>query len=295
MKRAWATGCALLAALLLPALALAAKGTAQENSMVVTGTITVDPAGRVAGYALREPDKLPPVVRQIIQQTVPTWTFVPILDDGRPVAAKTGMSLRVVATITDAEHATIRVASAAFGCEARQKSRLPGECPAGTAVAYKHRERPPSYPTAALRAGLGGEVYLVLAIGRDGHVVNAAVRQVNLYSRISDAHFYRQAFANTALEAARKWTFDIPTTGPKAAKEHWVIQVPVNYSIGHASGVKYGQWNAYVPGPVQNVPWSDDDASGAARGADAIAGSAPFVRDPRFVLKTPLVAGAGQS
>ena len=138
-------------ALLLGSALLAVTGGAAfaaianvEASMVVTGAITVNPQGCVQSYTVQGLDKLPPAVQQIIRTTVPRWQFVPIMADGQGVTARAGMSLRIVADMTDEQHATIRVASAAFGCEARPKSNLPGECPAGTAVRYVRRQ-PPDY------------------------------------------------------------------------------------------------------------------------------------------------------
>ncbi|MDE2225055.1 MAG: energy transducer TonB [Xanthomonadaceae bacterium] len=287
----------LLLSLFIPALGLAAEPHV-EGSMLVTGTITVNPQGGVQSYAVQGLDKLPLSVRQIIQTTVPGWQFVPIMADGKAVTAEAGMSLRIVADMVDAQHATIRVAGAAFGCDARPKSNLPGECPAGTAIRYVHRQ-PPDYPIGALQADVGGEVFLVLQIGRDGHVSQAAVRQVNLYSRTDSPAQYRKVLANAALRAASKWQFSVPTTDPNATKDHWVVQVPVNYTLGPCCSVpahRYGQWNAYLPGPVQNIPWDHENTSGASRtSADAIASGGLFVRDTRFVLKTALVDGGSRS
>lgn len=289
----------LLMALAMPAVAFAA-GTPVEGSMLVTGTITVNPDGGVQAYTVEGLDKLPPAVRQIIQKTVSRWQFVPIMAGGKAVAAKAGMSLRIVADMVDAQHARVSIAGAAFGCDARPKSNLPGECPAGTAVHYVHRD-PPSYPMNALQARVGGEVFLVLQVGRDGRVSQAAVRQVNLYSVTDSSAHYRKVLADATLRAASKWQFSIPTTGPNAAKEHWVVQVPVNYTLGPCCSApthRYGQWNAYLPGPVQNIPWDHENTSSASRtSADAIASASGglFVRDARFILKTALADGSGRS
>lgn len=288
--------CSLLC-MVLPMLGLAAEPRI-EGSMLVTGTITVNPQGGVQSYAVQDLDKLPPAVQQIIQTTVSRWQFVPINADGQAVTAKAGMSLRIVADMVDAQHATIRIAGAAFGCDARPKSNLPGECPAGTAVRYVHRQ-PPDYPIAALQAGVGGEVFLVLQIGRDGHVSQAAVRQVNLYSRTDSPTQYRKVLANATLRAASKWQFRVPTAGPNATKDRWVVQVPLNYTLGPCCSApthRYGQWNAYLPGPVQNIPWDHENTSGASRtSSDAIASGGLFVRDTRFVLKTALADGGSRS
>lgn len=287
----------LLMALTVPGLACAAA-TPVEDSMVVTGTVTVNPAGDVQGYTLYEQDKLPQMVRQIVQDTVPHFQFLPIVVDGKAVTAETGMSLRIVVkTTAGAKQGTIRVAAAEFGCDAgRARNLLPDQCPKGTSVSYVRRQSP-NYPWAALQARVGGEVFLVLQIDRNGHVSQAAARQVNLYSLTDWPEHYRKVLAEASLRAASKWQFTVPTTGPNAAKDHWVVQVPINYWIGapgSAPANHYGQWNAYIPGPVQDIPWAGADGASGGN-SDAISAGAPFMRDARFVLKTTLSSGAGQS
>jgi len=288
--------------LVLPALALAQGGADAprrdvEASMVVTGTITLNPNGSVQGYTLREPDKLPPIVLRIVEQAVPAWSFVPVIAGGKAVTAKAGMSLRIVADMLDAQHAVVRIAGAEFGCDASDAHKLlPNACSANTTVTPLQRT-PPRYPAEALKSWVGGEVFLVLQIGRDGHVQRAVVRQVNLYSLTRDRTHYRHVLADATLRVARTWRYHIPTTGTEAEKDHWVVQVPVNYTIDgtYAATRKYGQWSVYVPGPVQHIPW-DEDGRGTSRGsADAIASDASFVQDVRFVLKTSLSGSSGQS
>ena len=294
----------LLVGLAVSALALAhagADGTKRggiEASMVVTGTITVDPDGSVQGYSIDDLVKLPPAARHIIQATVPRWQFVPIMSNGKAVAAQAGMSLRIVADMIGEQHAIVRIAGAEFGCDATGAHKLlPNACAANTTVTPQQR-RPPRYPIEALQAWVGGDVFLVLQIGRDGRVQQADVRQVNLYSLASDRARYRHLLADASLRVARTWRYHVPTIGAGAEKDHWVVHVSVNYVIDgtYAANRKYGQWSVYVPGPVQHIPWADEDGRGVSRGsADAIASGASFVRDVRFVLKTPLAANSGQS
>lgn len=289
--RAW-----VLVALVLPGMACAAA-PAIESSMRVAGTITVNPDGSVAGYTIRDADGLPPAVREIVQTTVPGWQFDPITVDGEPVSAKAGMELRIVADrpSPDAERATIRVADAVFGCEARRKALLPGECPKGTTV-VPTRQRPPRYPVEAMRARVGGEALMVIEIGRDGRVTRVAPRQVNLFRQTERPARYRRAFADAAATVMRTWRFRIPTVGKNATRDHWIVTIPVNYFVAppvqtgthlRARGTHaYGKWRTYVPGPVQAIPW-DDRAQWSSVGGNGL-----FVNDDRFVLKTALNGGS---
>lgn len=279
----------LLLALALSGVAGAAE-TPIEASMVIAGTITVDPQGDVASYTLHDEDKVPPGVVQIVQRTIKGWQFVPIVQDGKAVTATAGMSVRVVADMVDEGHATIHVAGASFGCDAYQaKALLPNACELGTTVSYDGRQRSPEYPVNALKERLGADVYLVVEVGRDGRVTRAEARQVNLFSRVTFPDTYRKVFAQNATAAAMHWRFTVPVAGPGAGQDHWVVRIPVFYSIGRARQIGYGQWSAYIPGPVQDIPWAKDDAASHAGSPDAVAGGGtPFVRDTRFVLKSQL-------
>ncbi len=84
-----------------------------------------------------------------------------------------------------------------------------------------------------------------------------------------------------------------------SAKKHWVVTIPVNYmmrgSYAGTKGREYEHWNVYLPGPVTRIPWAGVNTRRGPGSADAIAGNAPFVRDSRFVLKTPLSDDVGRS
>ncbi len=314
MKRLACLG--ILLGLIVPVLALAAK-TPVEASMVLTGTITVNPDGSVRGYALHDADKVPPGVVQLVKRTLQGWRFFPIVEHGKPVTARAGMTVRVTADMVDAKHVAIKVSGAQFGCSAYQADALlPGACKPATIVQPLQRKLP-LYPLDAAHLGAEGVVYLVVEVGRDGHVMHAAARQVNLYHRLqTDQAAMRESLAQAAQRAALKWTFKVPTVGPEAAMDHWIVQVPVDYRLEPWHGwrkngamcestmtckfgfdQKYGQWQGYVRGPVRVIPWADGDSKpGAHANGDAIAGNgALFIRDGRFVLKTPLAGNGSQS
>lgn len=260
-----------------------------EASMVVTGTITVNPDGSVNSYTLDQPDKLPPAATQVASATLPKWKFQPVLEDGKPVMAKSSMSVRIVAHPIDAQHATVSITGASFGRDASQRKDSP-ECESGECLIAKLRTLPP-YPIEGLRNQLSGTVYLVQEIGRDGHVVRQAIKQVNLRSRwyASSA----KMFADASLEVARDWTYSVPTSGDEAKRDHWIVSIPVDFTLGGTYA--YGQWEPYIPGPVKIIPWATDDTNHvAANGSsDAIPdGGVPFIADSRFVLLTPFARDA---
>lgn len=290
----------LLVASALPALALAHGGVdaakrSVEASMLVTGEIAVNPDGSVYGYSLDHRDKLPAVVIKLIGQTLPAWKFTPVNVDGKPELAKALMSLRIVARQIDAKHDAISVESAAFGVETAQ-SNTTSACADHSCLTYAKRDAP-GYPPNLVNDLVSGTVYLVLQVDRQGGVAKAAVEQVDLrqIADVTTLNHWRRELGSASIAAAQHWTFSVPQTGPEARETHWFVRVPVNFTInvlGQMVGMpKYGQWDAYVPGPVNSIPWvTEQPGQVATRGdADAIPDNGvPFVPDAHFALLTPL-------
>jgi hypothetical protein len=291
-------------ALLLGSVLFAATGAAfatnpnVEASMVVTGTITVNPDGSVHDYTLYRESDLPPGVLQLVKQSVPRWKFKPVEVEGKPVEAQTGMTLRIKANMMADHSVTLAVSGANFGCLGKWEGISDQVCPAGSTTVVSPHNKLPSYPVAAMRMGVSGEVYVAVEIGRDGKVIRAAATRVDMYSFDSNKRGQaanRKLLADASVEAIKDWTYAIPTTGIEASKDHWIVTQPVDFTLmgdrSHSLQT-YGKWNSYVPGPEEDVPWAHDDHS--TGGSDAIADNGqPFTRDSRFVLETQLGSPSG--
>lgn len=229
-----------------------------QASMLVTGTIEVAPDGSVAQYALDRPKELPLAVKDLLAKAIPTWKFAPITVDGKPAIAKAAMSLRVVAKPRDDGDYNISVAATHFDDQNK-----------GHAIKAVER-RPPVYPPEAIREHVTGTVYLALRVDAAGKVADAAAEQVDLGEIGSDVQMkqWRDRLARVSVATARRWTFS-PATD--AASPYRVVRVPVTFNLrinGYSTRVGYGQWNVYVPGPVQLIPWLDNKLMSG--GADAL-------------------------
>lgn len=291
--RSWAIAAMCL---LVPVIASASGGVdaarrSVQASMLVTGRIAVNPDGSVYGYTLDHKDALPAAVVRLVAETVQAWKFTPVRVQGKPVLAKALMSLRIVAHQDKPKHFVASVSAAAFGDAAAESN---GKCPPGECLTYRDRGVP-RYPLRLVEAGVSGTVYLVVEVNRQGQVAYAAVRQVDL-RRLADAtqlKRWRQALGQASLQAAQHWTFNVPTVGKGADCQQWFVQVPVNFELTIGAppsrAARYGHWDAYVPGPVNPIPWYPHLAGlVASSGGDAVPDSTdPFVQDPRFVLLTP--------
>ncbi|MBB3226510.1 hypothetical protein FHW69_001100 [Luteibacter sp. Sphag1AF] len=254
-----------------------------EASMVVTGSVDVSPEGAVTKYVVDQPEKIPADVVSLIQRSAAQWRFKPVLLDGKPVNAHATMSLRVVASPNGDGTYVARVKGANFG-----------EGTPSDSVTYVDH-KPPTYPELAVRARVPAAVYLLLRVGRDGHVMNVDAEQINLEAVAAepDMRALRRMFATASVAAARKWTFALPTTGSHISDDSWVVRVPILFRLnqdGVAKQAGYGQWEAYVPGPKEHIAWLDavpkakDESAGAA---DALPEGGLYLVGSGLTLLTP--------
>jgi len=273
----------LLLGLLISSSALAANeyqvAKRVEASMVVTGSIVVNPDGSVNSYTLDKQDKLPSSVVALIDKTVQSWKFRPIFTDGKPETAKAVMSLRILARKLDDDRFALSVAGASFGKDAPDQS-----------ITYVER-KPPRYPPSALDSWVSGIVYLDILVSPQGTVDQAAIEQIDLRKVASDDQMkvWRNMLGEAALKAATSWTFHVPQSADFASATNRVVRVPVNFNLvvpGATKPAEYGDWDGYVPGPVQHIAWLP--AISSDRSADAVPNNGlAFQDDERFVLLDP--------
>ncbi|MFD0738757.1 hypothetical protein ACFQZQ_05635 [Lysobacter koreensis] len=247
-----------------------------ESSLLVEGSIDINADGSVAGYALEREAELPKGVVGVIGAAVPHWRFEPVaLGDGK-VRARTNMSLRLVAKQLDKDSFTLQIRGAQFAQPER-----PGEFVSSNGLP------PPVYPSELGGRGIGGVVYVVAKVGRDGRVDDVVSEQVNLFTigNVREMAHWRELLVRATLTGARRWTFNPPTRGEDADDSHWLVRVPVSYTpYGHREP-KYGEWQAYIPGPHMGNPWHSEK-SGIS--ADAVAGGGVYPLDGGPRLLTPL-------
>lgn len=266
--------CALLAS---PAIA---KDEAEilrqaEMSMVVTGYVEIEPDGSVSRHEITGRDELPDFVVAMVDQAAPTWRFELIEENGVPIRARAEMSLRMVAQAIDGgDDFAVRIANGSFG----------GYDESDTGRVVGVRITPPRYPEQMLYQGVEGSAYLLLKIGRDGRVQDLVVERVNLgsYAEEREMEKRRRAFARAAEQAARRWVYRTPTTGPYVDRDWWVVRVPVTYELDYPGRQRtQGPWSVYIPGPAQQVPEWGSRSSGSDT---ALAGVAQMVDSERKLL-----------
>lgn len=249
---------------------IAAESSAKVPSRVfdlaVTGKVDIGPDGRVIAHNLDE--TVTPTVRELIGRALAQWRFEPVLVDGKPVIARTRLHLSLEAKPTSAEAYQLTVRNVWFG-----ESWL------------AEKMSPPRYPDDALRIGLGAKVLLVAKLGANGEVVDVYARQTSLShpGREKVEQRWRRTFERASIAAAKKWRFKPNATASDKATNS-VVMVPVQFDVGDRSSTK--GWHAFVPGPINDSPWPEEDR----RLADISGlrdGEAASI-DPRFKLKTEI-------
>lgn len=279
----WTGGGVALLMLSMGAQAQTARAVRQtvEASMLVSGEIEISPQGQVRNFSVAGREDLPPEVTGLLDQLIPAWRFEPVEREGHAVAARSPMRLRLVARKLGEDRYGLSVVSAQFDGEPEPGERV-----------QSRDMKPPSYPMAAAQSGVGGDVYVLVRVGRDGQVEDVAAEQTNL--RVVDSaprmDKWRRILEQAALSGARHWSFTPPTRGDTVDDAYWQVRVPVSFSVGEDLPSKgENHWRAYVPGPRQPVPWATPDMAADA-GVDAGAAGQPSQVGVGLHLRSPLGA-----
>ncbi|MFT3897326.1 MAG: protein tonB [Thermomonas sp.] len=283
-------GFALVAALLLEPgpPAMAAEGSKliekAEMSMLVSGSIDMRPDGSVERYSIDHSEKLSAAITQMIGTQVSQWRFEPVLVDGKPVAARTNMSLRIVAKPVDERNFNVRIQSASFSG---------GKDGADERISVLKRTSLGPMVHALQSTGLGAaNLYLALKIGTDGKVLDAVVQQVSLPglgTNEKELARLRNVLGEATVKVVRQWTFAVPQREPEG-DPYWSGILPVAFSMGESFDNGYGEWRAYIPGPCAPIPWRTSDRDGRCA-SDAAPDGVLTLDNAGPKLLTPLMQG----
>ncbi|MFC3552288.1 hypothetical protein ACFOLC_14885 [Lysobacter cavernae] len=244
-----------------------------EISLLVKGSVEIEADGSVIASRLDEKEKLPAGVVKLVDQAIAGWKFEPVQVEGRAVKVRAPMSLRVVAKEIGDEF-TVRISGVDFGTDRPEEF-----------VTAKGRLARPPYPAEAVWKGVGGTVYLVMQIGRDGKPMQIVAEQVNLTSVDNKRNMekWRALLAEASTEIARRWRFNPPTKGSLVDAPYWTARVPVDFVRPNQPEPKYGQWYAYIPGPRQEIPWLPAEDRSTSADTLVAGGVYPLGTGPRLL------------
>lgn len=231
--------------------ARAVRATA-EMSMVLSGHIEITPEGEVSSLVLDQKSALTPSIASFVEGTIGGWRFEPTLRDGKAVAARAPMRVRLRGTQMADGGYQVSMTSVDF-CEYDPKA---------TDSVTRKQMAPPRYPEDAYRNGAQGEVLLMVKVARDGTVADVIAEQVNMAVVGPERAMakMRDILAKASISSARSWTFNPPTTGESSTHDSWTVRIPVSFALGNdrnAGQERYGRWRAFIPGPRQAAPWRE--------------------------------------
>ena len=216
-----------------------------ESSMRIKGSLDIGADGRVAAVRLDRESAIPAGVVTFVKDSVEQWEFEPTVRDGQSVAITTPMTLRLIGKTLDDGSARVEIRHASF---------VEYDANDPTIVA-RERGSVPTFPTRRVGRDAAADVFLLIQVGRDGKVRNVLAEQVNLRVLVSPREIAsaRAAFADSATQAVRDWHFRVPTQGPRAARDTWVVRFPVRFSPPADRNAP--RWEPYLPGPRSTAPW----------------------------------------
>lgn len=256
-----------------------------EASMLVTGSIIIEPDGAVGKLDLDQREKLPEAVVGLVEKAAAEWKFEPVLVDGTARRGKARMSLRVVANKLPNGDYQLALTGGYFGDDAITPEERQQRADSVRGV----KLRPPMFPEDAARMGARGMVYLVVKVERDGSVGDVLAEQVNL-EIVGDERqmqLMRRLLSKAALIAARKWTFQPPSEGASVDAPYWLVRVPVDYRFHGDKTPGYGEWQVYIPGPRESAPWMQSERDDGGAPDAMVAGGVYEIGKGRRLL-TPL-------
>lgn len=269
----WLVGAGLLAG--TGASHVVAAEAMPELEMSTAGEIVIGPDGRVTSHQLEA--GLAPVVQALVDKNVKTWTFEPILSEGRAVSARTRMQLALSAVPDRDGNYVLKLDNVWFG--------LP---------TARNLHEPPAYPPAAIKAGLGARVLVQARLDDEGNVVDVHPYQTSLDRIVGTegrTERWRKQFERASLAAVKRWKF---TPGESIGGQPLasIVLIPVSFQIyANSAGPSHSDWRAYHPGPITPAPWVNPESL-AHLDADRLETGDVGALDSRFRLTSDVIGKA---
>ncbi len=248
-----------LLALALPALAQppATEGTDESvRTMRIDGDLTIDPQGKVLDYRITTP--LRGQINGLLDKAVRHWTFQPVLVDGQPVTARTGMRITLGAREVESGYA-VAIDNVTFHNKEESATGEKGISEETPEVSVKARSLvPPKYPSGLMRSQVSGGVMLMVRVTPSGDVADLAVVQSAVYNvkgQSKTLAMAREKFEDSVLAVARRWKFDVTAKLPNPDAEALTLAIPVQFVAFDTPADPIGTWRVEQRGPLSIAPW----------------------------------------
>lgn len=268
----------LLLALLLAPPVIAKQGEVETYIAETGGTLSIDERGHVIAVELDNP-KIGDEIREGYARHIQDWRFEPVVIDGKPARVTGHMRLSLVAFRQDG------VDGLRLGFRNVSFYDPPGWEGQPDDIRFEGKPARPVFPEKAARAGIGASVQLMVKVGKDGAVAEAATQDVWLTGEKVGSDARRRGlveqFAASSERAAARWRF-------ANAPEGKLLQVPVRYVF---PDVDIRSWVRSRPEVVAVPQWVAE----ATQDSVLRAGAPGEPISDRFRLLTKLGEGAPEA
>jgi hypothetical protein len=236
-------------------------------TMRVDGLVTLDAKGNLLNFVVETP--IPENVRIRLDGVVLRWRFSPTIVDSAKGSLTTRMRITLAAT-PDGNNYRVRVDNVIFPGEGKVAAPR-DQAPSPDTITAK-RLTPPGYPIGLMRQGVSGRVLLGLHLDADGRVVEVVPVQTLLKDVRGKPEVLAKAiqlFEESAVVAARRWTFNMPSD-PRAQGDR-TVNLPVNYTADRDDKTVAGQWSTEVRTARREMGWLDGRAGLQRAGVSDVA------------------------
>lgn len=239
-------------------------------AMQVDGWLSFDTVGAVEDYRITT--QLPESIRAALDGTVRKWKFHPVMVDGVARRATTRMRVTLAAN-QEADGIHVKVDNVVFPTEQGDvTAKVDGQ---PEPISGK-KLRPPGYPVGLMQQGVSGAVLLAIRVGPDGRAAEVLAVQSMLYDVRGGPSALRvgiRMLEQSAVDAAKGWTFNVPATDKPRNADEQTVTVPVDYVMGKAKVNPAGKWRTIVRIPKRTIGWMTPEVGTQSVGvADAVAG-----------------------
>ena len=243
-------------------------------TMRVDGQIAIDAQGKVLDY--RIDTKLQPELQALIDKAVPNWLFWPVMVDGKPAAARTGMRITLAGTPVDKGY-RIAVDNVTFSSKGAPGQSAHERIPAtpGVEMSIKSRKSKIHFPGYRVN----GLVVVHVRISPQGKVEEIGASQSSLFHLTGSSKLLakaRKAMEDSAIKGIRGWTFNVDTHGrtPKPEELSGAISVEFVWNADSADQLNgTGVWRHELRGPYQAPAWLRDARLAQRVGSSDMGGS----------------------
>jgi len=239
-------------------------------AMHVDGWVTFNTVGQVQSYRIDTP--LQDSIRTALNDKVRQWQFHPVLVDGVARQATTRMRVTLAAK-EEASGVHVKIDNVVFPSEPGDvNTRVDGQAEPISG----NRLRPPGYPVGLMQQGITGAVLLAIRVSPEGRADEVLAVQSMLYDVRGSASALRvgiRMLEQSAVDAAKGWTFNVPAMPKPRTADELTVTVPVEYVMDEAKVNLAGKWRTVVRQAKRPIGWLSPEPGTQSVGvADAVAG-----------------------